>query len=59
MNPKTRVSNWVNGFFAVGKFERRKMWEEADERFEREAEDNGLNMHFGVVKNLCIGQGKF
>ena len=28
MNFKTRESDWVNGFLAVGKFERRKMWEE-------------------------------
>ena len=28
MNLKKRESDWVNGFLAVGKFERRKMWKE-------------------------------
>ena len=28
MNFKTRESDWVNGFLAVGKFKRRKIWEE-------------------------------
>ena len=41
----------------MGVFEK-KMWEEEDERFEREAEDDGFNIHFGVVKNIGVGQGK-
>ena len=27
MNSKTRESDWVNDFLAIGKFERRKIWE--------------------------------
>ena len=26
--------------------------------FEREAEDDGFNIYFGVVKNMGVGQGK-
>ena len=29
-----------------------------NECYEREAEDDGFNIHFGVVKNKGIGQGK-
>ena len=28
MNLKKKESDWVNGFLAVGKFERRKVWKE-------------------------------
>ena len=29
-----------------------------NKRLKREAEDDGLNIYFGVVKNMGVGQGK-
>ena len=38
------------------KFERGKVLR--DKLLEREAEDDGFNIYFGVVKNMGVGQGK-
>ena len=52
-----RESDWV-------KFRRCwYIWKKKDvgggkKRFEREAEDDGFNIYFGVVKIIGVGQGK-
>ena len=35
-----------------------KMLKGGKQRLEREAEDDGFNIHSGVVKNMAVGQGK-